>query len=93
MIPFFVPDMPTCKEVMPYLERIDQYKWYSNYGPLVNKFTEQCAEHFEGNVSHVATFSSGTAALESALAAMHLPKEMPHLGHLLQHLQQFSEWE
>ena len=32
-----VPDMPTREELAPYLERIDQARWYSNFGPLVKE--------------------------------------------------------
>lgn len=71
-IKLLVPDMPSCADLAPYLERIDQSHWYSNFGPLVQQLEAQLArEHFGGKCA--VTVSSGTAGLELALAALQLP--------------------
>jgi hypothetical protein len=31
-----IPDLPTLPDLLPYLERIDQNKRYTNFGPLVH---------------------------------------------------------
>lgn len=74
MIPFFVPDMPSAAEIMPYLEAMDRSKWYSNFGPLEQSFRKKCAIQLSGTQQNLATFSNGTAALQAALAVLNLEK-------------------
>jgi dTDP-4-amino-4,6-dideoxygalactose transaminase len=52
-----VPDVPTADEIMPYLRKIDENKWYSNTGPLVKELESRM-----GGV----TVSSATLGLELA---------------------------
>ena len=75
-IPLMVPDMPSARELLPWLERIDQARWYTNRGPLVNEFESSLQKivkekrlGFEQDSVHIATTCSGTAALELALVA------------------------
>jgi len=69
-----VPDLPSPSEVMPLLEEMHSNRWYSNFGPLVQRF-ERAMETFleEENGARgfgVATFSSATTALELAIRAL-----------------------
>ena len=78
MIPLLVPDLPRCEDVLPWLKEIDNNRWYSNYGPLCERFEQQIiallkdqnmrCRHDFGMVST----SSGTTALETGLSAYRL---------------------
>ena len=78
-IPFLLPDLPQADDVLPFLRRIDQNKWYSNFGPLQHELEAQIAEMFfpelAGESERVVACSSGTAAIELALEALNLPKD------------------
>ncbi len=68
---FNIPDLPTAEEVLPFLRRIDENRWYSNFGPLVGQFESLFAEkmaqaHRTKRRPCVAT-SSGFAALSVGL--------------------------
>jgi dTDP-4-amino-4,6-dideoxygalactose transaminase len=69
------PLLPTANEIMPYLERIDATRWYSNFGPLETQLRARLAEHFGVTAEHTITASSGTAGLISVLRALNLPKD------------------
>lgn len=53
--------MPSADEILPYLRAIDDNRWYSNFGPLVQELEQRLSERYDG--AHVVTTSSGTAAL------------------------------
>lgn len=69
-----VPDLPSPSEVMPLLEEMHSNRWYSNFGPLVQRFEramEAFLEQENGACGFgVATFSSATTALELAIRAL-----------------------
>ncbi|WP_417451983.1 DegT/DnrJ/EryC1/StrS family aminotransferase [Kordiimonas sp.] len=74
-----VPDLPGTADVIPYLQRMDATRWYSNFGPLVNEFETRMGQLL-GDMSAActcapltATFSSATMALELVLRASGLP--------------------
>src|SRR5438128_2107220 len=69
-IRLLVPDLPSARELLPYLERIDANRWYTNFGPLVLEYETRLAEM---TGAHVVTLSSATAALELAITALRLP--------------------
>lgn len=75
-VPLLRPDMPPAAALWPYLQRMDQAGWYTNFGPLVGEFEERVGDSLagadDGAVVRVATTSSGTAALELAMAALAL---------------------
>ncbi len=71
-IPLLIPDMPTTEELIPWLQRIDQSHWYSNFGPLNELFQQELLKHFDNN-AHITTVSSCTAGLTLALQALELP--------------------
>ena len=35
------PLLPRAEEILPYLQRIDAQRWYSNSGPLLREFEER----------------------------------------------------
>ncbi|MEO6872392.1 MAG: DegT/DnrJ/EryC1/StrS family aminotransferase [Chthoniobacterales bacterium] len=71
-IPIARPLLPTADDVLPYLKRIDQTRWYSNGGPLVLEFEERLARHC-GEQGRVATVANATIGLTLALLASDLP--------------------
>lgn len=71
MIPICRPYLPPKERLSPYLARIDESRYYSNWGPMVREYESRLEEHFN---SHVLVTSSGTSALICALVAMNLPK-------------------
>lgn len=76
-IPLLVPELPGLDALMPYLRRIDEKRWYSNFGPLVQEFEARFAASF-ANASPVSdvsavTVSNATAGIEIALRALALP--------------------
>ncbi len=71
-----VPDLPSPSEVMPLLEEMHSNRWYSNFGPLVQRFERAMEAFLEKEAGArgfgVATFSSATTALELAIRALEL---------------------
>lgn len=59
------PKLPTSAELLPYLERIDNSRTYSNYGPLNGEFARRLGDLVGG--SHTTLTSNGTTAIELAL--------------------------
>lgn len=75
-IPLLIPDLPTLDEITPYLRRIDENRWYSNFGPLCTEF-EFRLEQFLGPSDAppaLTTVANCTLGLELALSALDLPK-------------------
>lgn len=70
MIPIMRPLLPPAKALLPYLERIDANRWYSNHGPLVRELEERLGAVFG---APVVTVSSATSALVACLMALDLP--------------------
>ncbi|MBO6505221.1 MAG: DegT/DnrJ/EryC1/StrS family aminotransferase [Kordiimonadaceae bacterium] len=73
-----VPDLPESENLLPFLQEMQQAKWYSNFGPLNSRF-EDSMKSFIASLSgfddfEVVTFTSATTALEAALASLELPK-------------------
>ncbi|UCG97416.1 MAG: DegT/DnrJ/EryC1/StrS family aminotransferase [Burkholderiales bacterium] len=71
MIPCLVPDLPPAAELLPWLQRIDENRWYTNGGPLVREFEQRLSAFIAGGdgVSCV-TLASGMSALELGLLAL-----------------------
>jgi dTDP-4-amino-4,6-dideoxygalactose transaminase len=68
-IPVFRARLPLARELVPYLERIDANRWYSNHGELVLELEGRLAEMTAPAEARWVTASSGTAALEAAILA------------------------
>lgn len=71
-IPVAAPKMPTAGDIAPYLARIDQSGWYSNFGPLLTEFEARLEERFSPR-TRVITTVNGTLGLTLALEALSLP--------------------
>jgi dTDP-4-amino-4,6-dideoxygalactose transaminase len=69
-IPLLRPLLPSLESLEPYLREIDENRWYTNFGPLVKRFEDRLAEHFDVPRSRLVTFASGTTALSAALIAI-----------------------
>jgi len=63
------PSMPTADALAPYLTRMDEARWYSNFGPLLREFEQRLTDRF-ATPAFVATAANGTIALTLALQAM-----------------------
>lgn len=63
-IKLLVPKMPTTDALIPYLRRIDEARWYTNFGQLEQELRARLSERYGG--AHVVTTSSCTAGLELA---------------------------
>jgi len=59
------PRLPAAARLLPYLERIDSSRTYSNYGPLNGEFARRLGDLVGG--SHTTLTSNGTTAIELAL--------------------------
>ena len=70
-IPVLVPVLPGTDALIPYLRRIDQSNFYSNYGPLWKEFRgrliARLATQTDVEGIHVAFTCNGTAAVELGL--------------------------
>jgi dTDP-4-amino-4,6-dideoxygalactose transaminase len=70
-LPVAKPRLPLADEILPYLRRIDQSRWYSNGGPLAGEFEARLATHAGGGA--VATVANATVGLALALLAYDVP--------------------
>jgi dTDP-4-amino-4,6-dideoxygalactose transaminase len=70
-LPVAKPRLPLAHEILPYLRRIDQSRWYSNSGPLIQEFESRLATH--AGKGAVATVANATIGLTLALLTYDLP--------------------
>ena len=68
-IPVLKPRLPAVEQLLPYLQRIDASRVYSNFGPLAREFGERLSHHFGLPQHGVIVAASGTAALTGAILA------------------------
>ena len=66
------PRLPDAGAILPYLRRIDEGRWYSNFGPLNVELEQRLAARL-GDGAEVCTAANATLALALALTAMELP--------------------
>ena len=64
------PLLPAMKRIAPYVEEIDQRRWYTNFGEAAFRLAARLAAHFRLESTQCVTASSGTAALTAALIAV-----------------------
>jgi dTDP-4-amino-4,6-dideoxygalactose transaminase len=69
-IPVLRPRLPSAEAILPYLKKIDQERVYSNWGPLVQEFSERLCTTFSLPPGCVITANSGTSALMGAILAV-----------------------
>lgn len=70
-IPMMRPLLTRAEKIFPYLQRIDESRWYTNFGPL--------SAEYEGRLSglfgcHALATSNCTSGLMASLLALELPK-------------------
>ncbi len=66
------PRLPLAGSILPYLERIDATRWYSNFGPLLTEFEARISDRF-GDGASIVTAVNATQALTLTLRALDLP--------------------
>jgi len=67
--------MPEADALRPYLERIDEARWYTNFGPLVGELETALAAHHrapDDEIPHAVTVSNATLGLQLTLQALAL---------------------
>lgn len=74
-----VPDLPLPDEVAPYIDEMAAVRWYSNFGPLNQRFEAEICQFLtkkklSDKTPKALTCSSATAGLELALRALDLPR-------------------
>ncbi len=72
-IPVARPRLPSRDAILPYLDRIDQSRWYSNSGPLVQELQNRLAEKGGHGSARAAVVSNATIGITLALLAHDLP--------------------
>jgi dTDP-4-amino-4,6-dideoxygalactose transaminase len=72
VIPLLIPDMPTADELLPWLQRIDAARWYTNFGPLARELETQLAGRFGERAGQAVSVANCTLGLELTLAALGL---------------------
>ena len=70
-VPVARPRLPLTEKLLPYLRRIDESRWYSNSGPLLEEFEARLALHAHGGA--VAAVANATVGLTLALLASDVP--------------------
>jgi len=68
-IPVARPRLPQLAALAPYIERIDNARWYSNFGPLCAEFEGRLAARFGLEPDQVSTISNATVGLSLGLKA------------------------
>lgn len=68
-IPVLRPRLPPAQALLPYLERIDRARVYSNWGPLGAELEERLTGRLGLGKGAVTLAASGTAALSGAILA------------------------
>lgn len=66
-IPVMRPLLPEADRLLPYLRRIDENRWYSNFGPLTLELESRLSDHWGGGAA--LTLANATLGLAIALRA------------------------
>lgn len=69
-IPVLRPRLPSAAEILPYLQAIDAQRWYSNYGPLVQRLEKELSKHLGVGENELVTVTNATAGITAALLAL-----------------------
>lgn len=71
-IPLYRAQLPTAKEILPYLEQIDRNHFYSNMGPLSQILERRLADHFGVAHDRISLSANGTLALYQTLKSLNI---------------------
>lgn len=66
-ISLLVPDMPIAEQVLPFLQKIDEARVYSNGGPLVQELEAMFANYFKVERNQVCAVTNATLGLMAAI--------------------------
>ncbi len=66
-MPVMRPRLPAARDLAPYLERIDESGWYSNFGPLTREFEDRLAAHYGAPPGVAASCANATLGLALCL--------------------------
>ena len=69
-LPVRMSQLPTADDLLPYLRRIDENRWYSNFGFLLREFEAKLAAHFDVDPDALVCVANGTLGLVGALTAL-----------------------
>lgn len=69
VLPVMRPQLPSAEELLPYLRRIDEARYYSNHGQLLRELENELATHFGVAQTQISVVANGTVALSAALLA------------------------
>jgi len=72
-IPVARPRLPRLEAIAPYIARIDEARWYSNFGPLCQEFESRLADRYGLDPAGISTISNATIGLALALKAAGVP--------------------
>jgi len=72
-IPLMRPLLPTAEALLPYLREIDDARWYSNFGPMVDRFEYRLASVLGLDIENLVCVASGTIGLTTCLRALDAP--------------------
>ncbi len=67
--------LPNAEALLPYIQEIDQNRWYSNRGPLLQRFETLLSSHFGVEPDELVTVSNATVGLQLSMAARFLARE------------------
>lgn len=73
-IPVARPLLPPAPDLLPYLERVDASRWYSNGGPLAGELVTRIADRAGVGSARVALVANATIGLTLALEALEVPR-------------------
>src|SRR5262245_1851380 len=82
-IALLVPELPTTRDLVPFLRRVDAARWYSNFGPLTKSLEAKLRTMVRSDGParpSLCSVSNCTVGLELALTALRLK---PHARVLL----------
>ncbi|MEQ8815146.1 MAG: DegT/DnrJ/EryC1/StrS family aminotransferase [Thalassobaculum sp.] len=69
LLPVCRPLLPTQADIAPYIAEIDATRWYSNYGPLYDRFAARLGEQRGLSTGQVALVGNATIGLTLSLRA------------------------
>jgi dTDP-4-amino-4,6-dideoxygalactose transaminase len=73
VMPVLRPRLPSSADILPYLQLIDERRWYSNRGPLVGQLEAQLGRHLGLESGGVVTLANATVGLTAALLSLGAP--------------------
>lgn len=70
VIPLMRPSLPVTSNLIPYLEKIDDLRQYSNFGPLHHQLCLRLADYFGCQEDEICLFANATQAIYCAIRSL-----------------------